>query len=177
MNIKLMAIMLSVLVTSLLGTVVMTAYYRTAVKRAENAEAQIVLQGKVIARQADLASLYNKVAADSVTAAAGTDARSQENVIEYRTILRREKSCDYAIPADIADGLLRTTYRLRTAALPASASRTDRSGTGAASSGRLTYCQAVLWIAPLLAAIEKANHQLASVREIQSVNGGTPGSH
>jgi hypothetical protein len=31
----------------------------------------------------------------------------------------------------------------------------------------LTYCQAVLWIKPLLAAIEKANNQLAGIREIE----------
>lgn len=45
----------------------------------------------------------------------------------------------------------------------------DAAGDSAAAAGALTYCQAVLWINPLLAAIEKANNQLADIREIEAL--------
>ncbi|HDG1691799.1 TPA: hypothetical protein PFE16_003303, partial [Kluyvera georgiana] len=41
-------------------------------------------------------------------------------------------------------------------------------GDSAAAASSITYCQAVLWINPLLAAIEKANNQLAGIREIET---------
>ncbi|WP_431834235.1 Rz1-like lysis system protein LysC [Escherichia coli] len=42
-----------------------------------------------------------------------------------------------------------------------------QTGDRATTTRTLTYCQAVLWINPLLAAIEKANNQLAGVRQIE----------
>ncbi|EKU4731114.1 hypothetical protein M2O48_005470, partial [Citrobacter freundii] len=43
----------------------------------------------------------------------------------------------------------------------------DAASNSAITTSSLTYCQAVLWIKPLLAAIEKANNQLAGIREIE----------
>ena len=34
------------------------------------------------------------------------DTSTEKTVIEYREILRREKTCDLPVPADIAGGLL-----------------------------------------------------------------------
>jgi hypothetical protein len=42
----------------------------------------------------------------------------------------------------------------------------DATGAGATASGTLTYCQAVLWIDPLLAALDKANNQLLAIRQL-----------
>ncbi|EKU4731029.1 hypothetical protein M2O48_005371, partial [Citrobacter freundii] len=43
----------------------------------------------------------------------------------------------------------------------------DAASDNATTASTLTYCQAVLWIKPLLAAIEKANNQLAGIRRIE----------
>ncbi|EAW5735924.1 hypothetical protein FFZ71_27450, partial [Salmonella enterica] len=88
-------------------------------------------------------------------------------VIEYREILRREKTCDLPVPADVAGGLLEYTHRLRASAMHTDSGNADAASDGATSTSSLTYCQAVLWIKPLLAAVEKANNQLAGIREIE----------
>jgi hypothetical protein len=41
---------------------------------------------------------------------------AETTVIEYREILRREKTCDYPVPAYVADGLLNYTNSLRAGA-------------------------------------------------------------
>lgn len=48
----------------------------------------------------------------------------------------------------------------------------DSPGSGAASIGILTYCQAVLWIDPLLTAIDQANSQLAGIRDVEQTRQG-----
>ncbi|RYM47633.1 hypothetical protein BSQ97_24425, partial [Serratia proteamaculans] len=64
-------------------------------------------------------------------------------------------------------GLLDYTHRLRTRAMSADTGDADTTGAGAITSGTLTYCQAVLWIDPLLAALDKANNQLLAVRRLE----------
>ncbi|HGT8889857.1 TPA: hypothetical protein ACM4H6_004868, partial [Escherichia coli] len=91
----------------------------------------------------------------------------EKTVIKYREVLLREKNCDFPVPVDIAVGLLNYANRLRASALHADSGDIDSAGDRATTTRTLTYCQAVLWINPLLAAIEKANNQLAGVRQIE----------
>ncbi|MGA4651294.1 hypothetical protein [Enterobacter hormaechei] len=125
------------------------------------------LQGQVIATQAFNFNRFNQVAEHANRLNSLIDTSTEQTVIEYREILRREKTCDLPVPADIADGLLEYAYRLRTSAMYADSGVTDTANAGTSSSSTMTYCQAVLWIQPLLASIEKANNQLAGIREIE----------
>ncbi|EPO6593483.1 TPA: hypothetical protein ACSW2U_002171 [Enterobacter roggenkampii] len=125
------------------------------------------LQGTVIAAQAFNFNRFNQVAENANRLNSLIDARSDKMVIEYREILRREKTCDLPVPADVAGGLLEYTYRLRASAMHTDSGDAYAVGDSATTPSTLTYCQAVLWIKPLLAAIEKANNQLAGIREIE----------
>ncbi|ABP59481.1 hypothetical protein [Enterobacter sp. 638] len=126
------------------------------------------LQGAVIASQAFNFNRFNKVAENASRLNSQIDANSDKTVIEYREILRREKTCDLPVPDDIAGGLLNYANSLRASAMHTDSGNADAAGDSATTTGTLTYCQAVLWIKPLLAAIEKANNQLAGIRQIES---------
>ena len=125
------------------------------------------LQGTVIAAQAFNFNRFNQVAENASRLNSLIDASSDKTVIEYREILRREKNCDLPIPADVAGGLLSYANSLRASAMHTDSGNADAAGNGATTASTLTYCQVVLWIKPLLAAIEKANNQLAGIRDIE----------
>lgn len=125
------------------------------------------LQGQVIATQAFNFNRFNQVAEHAHRLNSLIDTSTEETVIEYREILRREKTCDLPIPTDIAGGLLEYAYRLRSSAMYANTGRADATYDRTSSSSSLTYCQAVLWIKPLLAVIEKGNNNFAGIREIE----------
>ncbi|WP_209732083.1 hypothetical protein [Cronobacter sakazakii] len=125
------------------------------------------LQGTVIAAQAFNFNRFNQVAENASRLNSLIDASSDKTVIKYREILRREKTCDLPVPADVAGGLLEYTNRLRASAMHTDSGNADAAGDSGTTTSALTYCQAVLWIKPLLAAIEKANNQLAGIREIE----------
>lgn len=129
------------------------------------------LQGQVIATQAFNFNRFNQVAENVSRLNSLIDAGTEKTVIEYREILRREKTCDLPVPADVAGGLLDYANRLRTGAMHTDSGNADATSDSAASTGTLTYCQAVLWINPLLSAIEKANHQLRSIRDLERSRG------
>lgn len=131
------------------------------VLRSDNA-----LRGQVIATQAFNFNRFNQVAEHANRLNSLIDARTEETVIQYREILRREKTCDLPVPADIAGGLLEYAYRLRASAMHTDTGRSDETNDRAAASSSMTFCQAVLWIKPLLSTIEKANNQLAGIRDI-----------
>lgn len=131
------------------------------------------LQAQTIATQVFNFSRFNQVSEHARQANVLVSTESEKKVIEYREILRREKTCDLPVPAHIADGLYRYTNRLRASAMHADSSRTDTANDSAAASGGLTYCQAVLWIDPLLAVIEKGNNNFAGIREIERVRAET----
>ena len=130
------------------------------------------LQGTVIAAQAFNFNRFNLVAENASRLNALIDASSDKTVIEYREILRREKTCDLPVPADVAGGLLEYTHRLRASAMHTATAGADKGGNSATSPGQLTYCQTVLWIEPLLAGIEKANNQLAAIRQAEQLRQG-----
>lgn len=125
------------------------------------------LQGQVIATQAFNFNRFNQVAEHANRLNSLIDISTEETVIEYREILRREKTCDLPVPADIAGGLLEYAHRLRSSAMHANTDGPDTADDRAAAASSITYCQAVLWIKPLLAVIEKGNNNLAGIREIE----------
>ncbi|WP_395279933.1 hypothetical protein [Enterobacter cloacae] len=125
------------------------------------------LQGQVIATQAFNFNRFNQVAEHANRLNSLIDTSTEETVIEYREILRREKTCDLPVPADIAGGLLEYAHRLRASALHTDTNRPDTADDRAAAASSMTYCQAVLWIKPLLAVIEKGNNNFAGIRQIE----------
>jgi len=125
------------------------------------------LQGTVIAAQAFNFNRFNQVAENASRLNSLIDASSDSTVIEYREILRREKTCDLPVSADVAGGLLSYANSIRASAMHTDSGNADAAGDSATPPSALTYCQAVLWIKPLLAAIEKANNQLEGIRQIE----------
>ncbi|EMA8095260.1 MULTISPECIES: hypothetical protein [Enterobacter cloacae complex] len=125
------------------------------------------LQGQVIATQAFNFNRFNQVAEHANRLNSMIDTSTEETVIEYREILRREKTCDLPVPADIAGGLLEYAHRLRASAMHTDTNRPDAADDRSAAASSMTYCQAVLWIKPLLAVIEKGNNNFAGIREIE----------
>ena len=133
------------------------------VLRSDNA-----LQATVITTQAFNFNRFNQVAENANRLNSLIDAGTEKTVIEYREILRREKTCDLPVPADVAGGLLSYANRLRASAMHTNTGNADAASDNTAAASSITYCQAVLWINPLLAAIEKGNNQLAGIREIET---------
>lgn len=143
--------------------------YKSNADRAESAEASVAVQGTVIQAMQDQAKAFSVLSASTSGKNLQASAKSEETVIEYRTILRSEKTCDLPVPADISDGLLRYANRLRASAVQTDTGRSDQADTGTTSPRVLTYCQAVLWIHPLLTAIEQANNQLSAIRQAEKL--------
>ncbi|HHX5432960.1 TPA: hypothetical protein ACVFME_003715 [Escherichia coli] len=127
------------------------------------------LQGQVIATQAFNFNRFNQVAEHANRLNSLIDNSTEETVIEYREILRREKTCDLPVPADIAGGLLEYAYRLRSSAMHADTDEPDAADDRTAAASSMTYCQAVLWIKPLLSVIDKGNNRLAGIRQIENL--------
>lgn len=125
------------------------------------------IQGQVIATQAFNFNRFNQVAEYANRLNSLIDTSTEETVIEYREILRREKTCDLLVPADIAGGLLEYAYHLRSSAMHADTNGPDTADGRAAAASSMTYCQAVLWVKPLLAVIEKGNNNFAGIRQIE----------
>ncbi|CZU36918.1 hypothetical protein VU607_01395 [Enterobacter cloacae] len=125
------------------------------------------LQGQVIATQAFNFNRFNQVAEHANRLNSLIDTSTEETVIEYREILHREKTCDLPVPADIAGGLLKYAHRLRASAMHTDSNGPDTADDRAVATSSMTYCQAVLWIKPLLAVIEKGNNNFAGIRQIE----------
>lgn len=125
------------------------------------------LQGQVIATQAFNFNRFNQVAEHANRLNSLIDTSTEETVIEYREILRREKTCDLPVPADVAGGLLEYAHRLRASAMHTDTNRPYAADDRSAAASSMTYCRAVLWIKPLLAVIEKGNNNFAGIREIE----------
>ncbi|MGQ6036566.1 hypothetical protein ACUNGS_19385 [Serratia sp. IR-2025] len=146
------------------------SYYSERAEKAEGRARQLQsdnnLQTATIATQALYFQRANEISTAATQYGINTDVATQGKEIEYRTILKTQPTCDLAVPAAIAGGLLDYTHSLRSRAMSADTADADTTGTGATASGALTYCQAVLWIDPLLAAIDKANNQLLAIRRL-----------
>lgn len=124
------------------------------------------LQASTLATQSLTFQTFNRLAAASQQHATKTTTASEEKIIEYRTILKKEAVpvCSQLVPASVSDRLYDYADRLRSGAVPGAVTNADRASSGAATARTLTYCQAVLWIDPLLSTIDKANDQLAGIR-------------
>ncbi|MGQ4694793.1 hypothetical protein [Enterobacter asburiae] len=125
------------------------------------------LQEQVIATQAFNFNRFNQLAEHANRLNSLIDTSTEETLIEYREILRREKTCDLPVPADIAGGLLKYAHRLRASAMHTDSNGPDTADDRAVATNSMTYCQAVLWIKPLLAVIEKGNNNFAGIRQIE----------
>ncbi|HEJ1075696.1 TPA: hypothetical protein SLP25_004459, partial [Serratia marcescens] len=146
-------------------------FHSSAVKAGEKVkqlQSDNSLQANTIAMQAFQFQRANEISNAATQYGINTDAATQGKEIEYRTILKKQPTCDLAVPAAIVDGLLDYTHRLRSRAMSADTGDANTTGAGAAASGTLTYCQAVLWIDPLLAALDKANNQLLTIRSLDA---------
>lgn len=163
--------------TGLVGVVVIAGLSVALIKSCSNASSlqsdndvlrsDNSLQRQAIATQAFNFNRFNQVAEQANRLNSLIDTSTEETVIEYREILRREKTCDLPVPDDIAGGLLEYAHRLRSSAMHANTNGPDAADDRTAATSSLTYCQAVLWIKPLLAVIEKGNNNFASIRQIE----------
>ncbi|EPK3182649.1 hypothetical protein [Enterobacter kobei] len=157
-----------VIIAGLSSALVKSCSYASSIKsdndvlRNDNA-----LQGQVIATQAFNFNRFNQIAEHANRLNSLIDVSTEKTVIEYREILRREKTCDLPVPADIAGGLLEYAHRLRSSAMHTDTSRPDAADDRSAAASSMTYCQAVLWVKPLLAVIEKGNNHFAGIRQIE----------
>ncbi|MGJ5858261.1 hypothetical protein [Serratia sp. G204Y] len=146
------------------------SYYQAKSQKLEGTIKQLEsdnsLQANIIVTQALQFQRANEINNAANQYGINTDAATQGKEIEYRTILKKQPTCDLAVPAAIAGGLLDYTHRLRSRAMSADTGDANATGAGATASGTLTYCQAVLWIDPLLAALDKANNQLLEIRRL-----------
>ncbi|WP_241609020.1 hypothetical protein [Rosenbergiella australiborealis] len=165
-------VMFFVISSSISG--VLAYRYKAALDRAEQAEGQIALQGKVIETQHVQQSVANELSHKTLESNQRTQANTERVVIQYREVLKYEKTCDFAVPADIAHGLLEYTDSLRARALSGTPSQLNHSRVTTATTRELTYCQAVLWVHPLLSAIAQANEQLMAIRQLEQQVMATP---
>ncbi|EJD6474803.1 hypothetical protein ABQD47_06430 [Providencia rettgeri] len=124
-------------------------------------------KSKIIATQSLQFNRFNQIATSAYRYGIQAEVKSQEKVIEYREILKKELTCDLPVPQPIADGLLKYTYELRS--MYADPQNANRASASATATSTLTYCQAVLWIGPLLSVLDQANGQLEGIREIEAV--------
>ncbi|WP_272571447.1 hypothetical protein [Providencia sp. PROV254] len=124
-------------------------------------------KSKIIATQSLQFNRFNQIATTAYRYGIQAEVQSQERVIEYRTILKKEPTCDLLVPQPIADRLLNYTDSLRS--MYTNTRNTHSTSTSATTSRTLTYCQAVIWVDYLLAALDKANGQLKGIREVESV--------
>ncbi|MGS8100583.1 hypothetical protein [Providencia sp. PROV_01] len=124
-------------------------------------------KSKIIATQSLQFNRFNQMATTAYRYGIQAEVKSQERVIEYRTILKKEPTCDLPVPQPIADGLLKYTYELRS--MYADPQNINRASISTTTTSTLTYCQAVLWIGPLLSVLDQANGQLEGIREIEAV--------
>lgn len=137
--------------------------YQEQTKATERLQGEVDGQSSIIAGQSLQFNRFNQIAAAAGQYGVTVQAKTQEKEIEYRRIIEKEPTCDLLIPADIASGLLGYAYRLRATALHADTGGVNSDGRTATATSSITYCQAVLWIRPLLATIDQANNQLADI--------------
>lgn len=122
-------------------------------------------KSKIIATQSLQFNRFNQIATTAYRHGIQTEAKSQEKVIEYREILKKELTCDLPVPQPIADGLLKYTYELRS--MYTDSQNTNRAGASTTTASTLTYCQVVLWVDPLLSALAIANGKLEMIEKIE----------
>lgn len=170
---------ITVLLNGWLWAVVFFGLWMFSLLSAEQADGQrkdyvITDQQKVIDNAYTSIDIFDRVAVANANRSMHIEAKSQEKQIEYRTIIRKEPTCNLYIPQPVSDGLLSHVHAIRESAMRSAPSITDTTGTGSVTSRRLTYCQAVEWIEPLLTALDKVNGQLIDIRKADAERNGEP---
>ncbi|WP_229064462.1 hypothetical protein [Morganella morganii] len=168
---------ITVLLNGWLWAVVFFGLWMFSMLSAEKTEGQhkdkvITDQQKVIDNAHTSIDIFDRVATANASRNVQAEAKSQEKQIEYRTIIRKEPTCNLYIPQPVSDGLLSHVYTIRESAMRSAPGITDKTGAGTATTRRLTYCQAVEWIEPLLMALDKANGQLIDIRKADAERSG-----
>lgn len=161
------AITIAVVAVLAFGTYYYHDKYQEQTEAIEHLQGEIDRQSSIIAGQSLKFNRFNQIAAAAGQYGVTVQAKAQEKEIEYRSIIEKEPTCDLLIPADIANGLLEYTYRLRATALHTTTGGANSDGSATVAPSSITYCQAVLWIRPLLASIDQANNQLASLTKLK----------
>ncbi len=166
------AVALTAIILAIIAILLWVAfhYYGTSVKadgKVTQLQSDNDLQTLTIATQSLNFQRSNQIAATADQYAVKITGDSQEREIEYRTILKTEPTCALPIPADIANGLYDYANRLRSSAMYADSSQPVKAAVSATTSQRITYCQAVLWIDPLLTLIDQGNNQLAAIKQFE----------
>ncbi|NPE52394.1 DUF2570 domain-containing protein [Dickeya dadantii] len=172
------SIIVDVLLLMLTAVAALAAYYhglsQRETQRAETLQSEVNAQQAVISQQSLQFQKFNQIAAQASQQAVTITAKTEERQIVYRTIIKTDPAGRQCVPDDVARRLLDYTHSLRASAMHAAAGNTDTTSAGPAATGcRLTYAQAVYWIDPLLSAIERANGQLAAIREAEQSRGGS----
>ncbi|CAM1017802.1 TPA: hypothetical protein O4E20_001152 [Proteus mirabilis] len=72
---------------------------------------------KLLSDQVFQFNRFNQIATTAYRHGIQTDAKSQEKIIEYRTILKKDPNCDSLVPQSIADSLYEYTNELRSSAM------------------------------------------------------------
>ncbi len=144
-----------------LGWWAVTEYESNSLLKVDNSN-----KNKIIASQSLQFNRFNQIATSAYRYGIQAEVKSQERVIEYRTILKKEPTCDLLVPQPIADRLLKYTDSLRS--MYTDTGNAHATSTSATPSRTLTYCQAVIWVDYLLAALDKANGQLKGIRQINT---------
>ncbi|MBS0925356.1 hypothetical protein JK188_12790, partial [Providencia sp. JGM181] len=76
-----------------------------------------IKQSAVIAIQSFQFNRFNQIATTAYRNGIQADAKAQEKIIEYKTILKAESSCDSLVPQLVTDGLFEYTNELRARAM------------------------------------------------------------
>ncbi|WP_318556736.1 DUF2570 domain-containing protein [Providencia stuartii] len=128
---------------------------------------ELATQQRIIADQSLQFQRFNQIAASASSRGIQQRADAEERKIEYKTLLKKEPTCDLPVPRDIADSLLNNTYRLRASAMRSLAENTDPASTAIIARQSITYCDLALWVNALLADLEQANTQLMAIEDIE----------
>ncbi|WP_166184978.1 hypothetical protein [Providencia sp. M-8] len=91
----------------------------------DNLKQDNVRQSEVIAKQSLQFNIFNLIATSAHRNGIQSDAKAQENVIEYKAILQKEFYCDALVPQPVADGLFEYTNELRSRAMRANSSNAN----------------------------------------------------
>ncbi len=132
-------------------------------------------QASVIAKQAFEFNRFNQISQQASQYATNIKAKSDERQIIIRTVVKKDPASGRCVPDDVASRLLDYTNSLRASAMHGDTGKPDAASVSTITAAcRLTYAQAVYWIDPLLTAIDQANSQLASIREIETTRQNNP---
>lgn len=124
-------------------------------------------QSEVIVKQSFEFNRFNQISTTAYRYGITTDANSENRVIEYRKILQKEPTCDLYIPDDIANRLYNYAKGLRTSAMYTDTGNSNSTHDSPITSDKITYCQAALWIDPLISTIDGGNARFKAIREIE----------